>query len=73
MTKDYLRDICEPYGRVNGVQIILSRAGKYPFSFVEFDTLSAAIKAKEGLHNMELKGNPVRTDFAIPKDRRDRY
>jgi hypothetical protein len=73
VTQDDLRDVFEEFGKVRSIQLVTNRGGKRPYCFIEYETLEDAMEAKEKVHETRILGDPVRTDFAIGKYRKDTY
>ena len=65
MTKEKLTEIFEPYGNVITADV------KKGYGFVRFDSLEAAVAARQGLDRKKEQNNgkPLRIDFAEPRQK----
>lgn len=75
MTDEQLRELFEPYGKVENVDVITDRETGRPrgFAFVEMPEELDAKKAIENLHELNSEGRNLNVNIARPReDRRSR-
>jgi len=61
VTKDDLISIFESFGKITATEM------KKSYGFVRFDSLEAASAAKAGMDRKDVRGKPLRIDFAEPR------
>ncbi|XP_068595474.1 RNA-binding protein 28 [Brachionichthys hirsutus] len=68
-SEEDLKQVCGKFGIVLEAKIPLKPDGKMRgFAFVQFQNVSGAAKALNGLNLTEIKGRKVAVDWAVPKD-----
>jgi len=75
MTDEQLRELFEPYGKVENVDVITDRETGRPrgFAFVEMPEEIDAKKAIDNLHEFNSEGRALNVNIARPReDRRSR-
>jgi RNA recognition motif-containing protein len=71
-TDEQLRDMFEPHGRTQSVNVIVDRetGRSRGFAFVEFETDEAAQAAREALDGKDIEGRPLRVNEAYERGSR---
>lgn len=72
MTDEQLRELFEPYGKVENVDVITDRETGRPrgFAFVEMPEELDAKKAIENLHELNSEGRNLNVNIARPREDR---
>lgn len=72
VTDDKLREMFEPYGKVESAQVIMDRTSNQSkgFGFVEMSTGEEAQKAINELGGKEIGGRPLTVNAARPREER---
>jgi RNA recognition motif-containing protein len=73
VTEEELRDLFNPYGKIESVRIIKDKMTDQSkgFGFVEMATAEEAQRAVEGLNNRELNGRTLVVNNARPEQARE--
>jgi RNA recognition motif-containing protein len=71
-TDEQLRDMFEPHGRTQSVNVIVDRetGRSRGFAFVEFETDEGAQAAREALDGKDIEGRPLRVNEAYERGSR---
>lgn len=74
LTNDQLRELFEPFGKVESAQIIVDRMSNRSkgFGFVEMDSDGEAQSAIKELNGKEIEGRSIMVNIAHPKEDRPR-
>ena len=64
LTEEEFKKTFEPYGNIKSLKLLTNKG----FGFVEYETTDEAQKAIEELNGKDLKGRPMRVEFAKPRE-----